>query len=452
VDDPRASGIEPVAFARGLRKPYVEGANDPLLRDALAAMLTAPAARPVLTRAIESAAARNAGAEQRLAAARDVGAAAEKNADVLALQLLAVRLAADVGRTRRAAQLAAHAMTQFPASVAAARLAAETFARREQWNDALDAALAWRDRAGRPDLECETFVAGALLRADRIADAEASLAPHADAALASPAANARFLVLHVLTLVRVGRTNEAQRVLADLVARSAEWRRIPLTLGPEWLGDAAGANAWLAACAPGVREADPGDRLLLARAWAAAWERYRDPAMLAAAKSEFDRLVAAPGCSADALFAAAMLAEQAGERDAAIRTYGAALVRDPGHAGARNNLAMLLAGTGRWQEAVTEATRAAEAAPGNATCLDTLAHALRAGREYARAKAALERAIALEPGNAGWRLNLAELLRESGDDAGMRLAVASVAALETDGADLSDADRVRLETLRATIR
>jgi Tfp pilus assembly protein PilF len=452
LDDPRAADAEAVKFAKGARALYASSVADPRLRESLIAMLDDKAARPALTEALNAVLAGGADPLNRRDTARAVRRLAESDVAVLPLQLLSARLCAASGDVVKAAEIAGRAMTQFPNSVAAARLAAELFSAARRWPEALDAALAWHDRAGPAEVDSEIYVAGAQIQAGRAADAATRLAPRIPAARERPADNERMILLYALALVRSDRAAEAKRLLADLAAKSDAWRTSPLSLGPEWMGDAKSATTWLSIIAENVRESDAAGRLRLARGRAAAWEAFRDPSLLAAAKSGFDALLASPDCPAEAQFAAALLAEQTGDVEGAKRGYRAALQRAPSFAEAHNNLALLLAGGGEWQAAVAEATAATKAAPDNANYLDTLAFALRKGRVFDRAKSSLDAAIRLEPSNPAWRLSMAEALIESDDVAGATRAVAVVDELQTGGQELSAGDRDRLAKVRTAIR
>lgn len=452
LDDAQAAGVEAVQFAKSERALYASTIGDPRLRESLIVMLEDKSARPALKDALKTVAAAAADPSKQRETARAVRVLAEANVSVLALQLLAARLCAASGDVKRAGEIARKAMTRFPNSVPAARLTAELYVQGGRRSEALDAALVWKDRAAAVDLESELFVAGIQLQAGRAEDAASRLAPRVPGALARPSENQKLILVHAMALVRSGRELEATRLLGDLASRSPEWRTLPLALGPEWMGDAAGAKAWLQACAVHVPPDDASGRLLLSRGWAAAWQVYRDPALLAAAQAGFGALVASPDCSAQALFSAAILAKQTGDVATARSRYEAAIKRDPGLSDARNNLATILADSGEWEAAVVEATAAMKTRPGNANYLDTLAYALRKGGKFDQAKARLEAAIQLEPANPAWQLSLAELLLESSDRAGAAQAVSVVEEIQAGGFELSEGDRDRLARVRSGVR
>jgi tetratricopeptide (TPR) repeat protein len=243
----------------------------------------------------------------------------------------------------------------------------------------------------------------------------AGLEPHIAQSLARPDENQGLVLLYAVGLTRSGRSEKAAEVLRKLVERSPRWRSIAAGCDPAWLGDTAGATTWLRMCAALIPDDDVASRVVLARAWGAAWETYRGPELLAQARRVLSSLAASPNPPIDVLVTAATIDQGAGELEAARRGYVAALARDPARIDARNNLAVVLADLGQWQKAEEEATKVVQAAPKVAECLETLSYAQRKGKAFDRARANLAEAIRLEPANPKWAVVLAETLAEAGD-------------------------------------
>lgn len=118
---------------------------------------------------------------------------------------------------------------------------------------------------------------------------------------------------------------------------------------------------------------------------------------------------------ADALFAAAEAAEDAGDRNAAASLYARCLALDPGDAIAAFNRANCLAGEGRAAEAEAEYHRALRSDPGFAEAFFNLACLLAAHGRTGAARRHLQRAVAADPDYADAIYNLAAHAFDAGD-------------------------------------
>jgi tetratricopeptide (TPR) repeat protein len=374
---------------------------------------------------------------------------AQADLRVLPMQLLAASVVASSGDLRRACEIAKRAMIAFPTSAAPARQAAELLAVSGRWEEALDAGLAWRDRAGRLELRPELFVANAMLRSGRALDAANGLELHTRAALADPINNEVLLLTYTTALVRSERVTRATEILNELAAKHERWRTAPLAVTAASLGSPQNVSVWLKACAANIPAGDAHARVLLAQAWAGAWNTYPSPEFLAAAKTALSGVLELPAVPPQAYMVAASVAESEGDLDAAQKHYEAALQRDSSLVVAHNNLAMILADKGRWKEAVEEAGKAAAGAPRSAEIQETVAYAWRKGGELGKARAAIEQAIALDPANPKWRISLAELSCEAGSVDEARALVVRVDEMAETGPVLPTSLRERLERVRA---
>lgn len=449
LDDPHFAQVEPVQSLAALRAVCVAAIPDERLRPLLIAVLTDPSSRTALEEALDRVTAARTDPSKRADTVRAIRTLADANARVLPLQILSATLSAETGDYRGAADVASRAAAVFPDSAEAAFRAFDCLARSGRWDDALNAALKWRDRAPRGDLAPEIAVARVRLRLGRPVDAAAGLEPYADTARARPDATREFLVTYAAALVQAGKGVQASELFRSLAAVSAGWRTAALGLGPQWLGDTRSALEWLRLCASVVPEQDAEGRMQLARAWGAAWEVLKAPEFLTGARSVLTSLVARPDpVSADASLVLGTLLQQAGEVEAAREAYLATLAREPKSTSARNNLAMLLADTGKWEQAVEQAKLAIDVAPQRAQYHDTLAYALRAGRAFEPAIAASEEAVRLDPMNPAWLVGLAETQVAAGETAHALATQDRLRTLEAQGVPFTPGVRARFDRLR----
>jgi tetratricopeptide (TPR) repeat protein len=379
---------------------------------------------------------------------------AQSNPRVLVLQLLTAEVNADLGRLRPACDVADRAMRSFPDSPVAAQASADLLSRSGRWTEAIESAKRWKELSGGVDPQPDLFLARAMLQIDRARDAAAVLEPRCTEALASPEtdANRQILLTCALAMSRGGRAPKAWEMLDALAKRSDAWRAIPVDVQPEWFGSADNAKIWLEACARNVPSDDATARTGLAKAWGAAWERFRTPDLLAGAKRLLAQITAAPDAPAAAHFVSAVLCEREGDRPGAMKEYEAAIARDPRHVAARNNLAMLLADSGKWEAAVEHGERLVAEFPRVPALIDTLAYALRKGRKFDEARKQMERAVDVDPTNPAWRVGLAEVLSESGDRQAAADVLKRVDAMAAAGVVISSNVRARIDSLRTTPR
>ncbi len=114
-----------------------------------------------------------------------------------------------------------------------------------------------------------------------------------------------------------------------------------------------------------------------------------------AARERFEHVLALDAGAAYAHNNLCHAAFMAGEEVRALDECRAALAIDPAFSAARNNLGLIYAAVGRWDEA---AAAFLLATPDEATGRYNLGMALMASREYVRAAEAFEAALALRPG------------------------------------------------------
>ena len=202
-----------------------------------------------------------------------------------------------------------------------------------------------------------------------------------------------------LALASSGRREEAEALLAPLVAA----RDPAAGLAMSWLrrgaGDEAGAFEGLRAFG-----ADPACRERMAEMLLG--ERRNEDAL---------KVLAASG-SAPAPYervAAAVRAHVGGDFRAALEAARQALQQAPGHAAAHNHAARALHNLGRPMEARAALERALELEPAYPEAWHNLGHVLRALGQGDAAAAAFRRALAIAPGYLSAQLNLAITLYEA---------------------------------------
>jgi tetratricopeptide (TPR) repeat protein len=112
----------------------------------------------------------------------------------------------------------------------------------------------------------------------------------------------------------------------------------------------------------------------------------------------------------------AMLQQQQGKIDAAIKSYQSVIKADPKSALAYNNLAWLLSNQKKnYSEAELMALKAVELAPEAAQFQDTLGWIYRANGKLVEARAVMEKAVQLAPDDAGINVHSGIVLKESGE-------------------------------------
>jgi tetratricopeptide (TPR) repeat protein len=448
LDDPRSQGIDVIQHLRSIRDLCDAALADAGLRLLLRSSVEVPSSRAAATEALRLLARDWSDASKRADVARSVRLLAEANVGTLELQLLSADTTALAGDLRSGTDMARRTTLAFPNSALAARQWAELLFRGSRFDEALAAGRTWSDRAPAQERSADEFLGRVLLRLDRPKDAVAALDPHAAAALARPEENEVLLLVRAAALSRGGDRAATTELLTTLASRSERWRTLPLRVGPDWMATGDECQAWLETCAAVVPADDVKARLALAQAWGAAWQRFRTPGLLAGMKSVVTELTARPDASADAHFLAGTAAQLQGDPAAASASYAAALKVQPDHHSARNNLAMVLADGGKWEDAVKEAQTIVRAVPQSAEYLDTLAYAYRKGRKFDEAKARLAEAIHLQPLNPKWRVSLAETLAEAENVKELAEALSELRRMEESGAPFSPELRKRVERLR----
>jgi predicted Zn-dependent protease len=180
---------------------------------------------------------------------------------------------------------------------------------------------------------------------------------------------------------------------------------------------------------------DPGEAgpATKARAWRALAEIDRGSDATQASNDLLEALKLSPETPADTLLAA-LLAEQAGQYDAAQTAYRRLLAKDPKSAPANAGLAHLLIARKQYPEAETFLRAALEEAPDDPALTAQLATVL-AAQDKAEALPLIQKLHDAHPADAAITRMLAEVLAQAGDAAGSdRLYAGLLAASPEDPA------------------
>jgi Flp pilus assembly protein TadD len=141
--------------------------------------------------------------------------------------------------------------------------------------------------------------------------------------------------------------------------------------------------------------------------------------------------------------------QDAGDFEAALAEYRAAIALDPRNAEARSGMGVALLRSGRFDAAGQVFLEALEQDPRNVEVMVNLALSMKARRLLTEARRTLEQAVALDGRNARAHYNLALLHDEAGDRAAAVTHYgAFLANAATSDADLADDVRRRLAVLQ----
>ncbi len=142
----------------------------------------------------------------------------------------------------------------------------------------------------------------------------------------------------------------------------------------------------------------------------------------------------------------------AGDRDAAITEYRAALEIESDYAEAHNNLANELARRGDIEEAIVHFQKALELEPGLAKCRYNLGNGLAGAGRFGEAIEQYKRALATEPDNANVRRHLAAVQSQAELPKRINAARQALHARPRDAALLNAVARVLATNPNASLR
>ena len=343
--------------------------------------------------------------------ARQLSEVSRKHPTFEAGRLLAITALYQTGQAEEAVRQAEAAAQEFSGSAAAARLAAETLLDTQQWSKALLAAEEWRQRDPVNRAQADTLIAIAQGQLGRPERGVETLQPYRSTITSDPGLYPRLTQQYARLSAQAGRVGAARDVLDPLVSEAARWRLMAMDIASTVVNDSNAAAAWMDEVAKAVPEQATAEQTALAHAWWTLGRRTNTDAYVQRAKAVLDADTLAAAGDANMYFLRGMIAESEQDWPAAEDAYRQVFRSDAGSAGARNNLAMVLAQADppQLEEAIGLAQDAIRMDPTQPNYLDTLAFVqARAGR-YDAAADSIRRAIDLEPTNPQWRVRLNEI-------------------------------------------
>lgn len=328
-----------------------------------------------------------------------------------ALQLLAIQSLRAEGRFDESLRRAAVAIERFPESPEPARLAAETYALRGQWSQALIAAEAWTQRSGVNRAAADRLTALIHRKLNRPSQGLSLLEPYRGQITANPAAFPELTREFAILLAATGRDDQARSLLEPLLSQGATWGSAWLETAATAIANTPRAGQWLDAAERAFPEDATDQRLALAQAWVAVGRRDSYQPFIQRGKALAAALAQRDDASAALYFFLGSLAEADRDLDAAESAYRRSIALDPDAVTARNNLAMVLCQQpdANLSEAVALAEKVVELVPSEPNFLDTLAFVYNKAGQHAQAQTAINRAIELDPGNPQWQVRLNEI-------------------------------------------
>jgi Tfp pilus assembly protein PilF len=337
---------------------------------------------------------------------------AQSHPTFLPLQMATVDLLLRRGEHEEALGVCKTASAVFPMSPEPYRAMAYVHRATGASARAADAVREWRSRAAGLPLEPDLFLAAQSPPAEAVA----LLERHVPRALSRGIPD--VLIAWGEAAVRAGERARVETTLRPHLAAQPAARKAFARLAGAIAagGDARTAVLWLES--PELRDLDPVPSDLRVEL-AAAWQFVAEANPASDARRTSARHLEA--LSDDAPLApkdwerVGLVHQANGDVVRAEAAYRRATAAEGGPLVALNNLAMLLAGSGRAAEALPMAKRLVAARPDVAEYRDTLAEVhLRAG-DRPNALAQLEEARRLEPANASWAVGITRTLLDGGD-------------------------------------
>ncbi|MEM9345319.1 MAG: tetratricopeptide repeat protein [Planctomycetota bacterium] len=321
------------------------------------------------------------------------------------------------GRTEQAHELSKKAMVRFPRSAAAARVAALTSFRLQDWPMLLSSANAWAERNPGDRGNADLMRAAAMTRLDRFTTAINTLEPYIQAQIKVDAGNRLLFEYHTYALIKNGESDAAWLELTPHLSTSRQARQIALKRVSEDVEQATTAVDWLKQIASLISN-DAEEQFELASAYFLAGQRLNDDPLIRQADQRMAVLLATPGPHPmQWQYAQGQIAQSLGRLDRAEASYRGVMVAKPDNPLVLNNLALVLAeqGPSSLDEAEQLANRATQLAPEDPNLLDTLAMIQLRRARYDDALKTIEKAIKLDGASPDWRLTQADIYDAKGE-------------------------------------
>lgn len=334
-------------------------------------------------------------------------ALADRYARCLSLQLVAADYLVRSAKLDRAIALCRRASSAFPLRPEPWRSMAYACRALRRHDEARAAAEEWRARTRGVPMECDVFLA----QQEAPREAATRLEPYV--AMAAERGNAELLLLFGEAEIAAGQVEALASRLRPHLERNtivrAAWAELAALLARG--GQASVAASWLReeAAHDGGR-AQPSLRLRRAMAWQAVAEATGSLDDRATSRSLANGIGTNVRLDPQDWVLLGQVREANGDTDLAEQAYREALKASPVPLVAANNLALLLASSGRGLDALPLA-RSAVARRGDVPAYrDTLASVLLSLGDRESALSEYEVCVRLEPGNVQWSLRLVQTL------------------------------------------
>jgi tetratricopeptide (TPR) repeat protein len=365
------------------------------------------------------------------------------------------RAQAAAGDMDAAVRTAGAAFAALPGDARAAQLAALYLAASGRNAQARGVAQRWRELAPSEAIEADIFCAGIDCSEGKFAQASKLLEPWT-AQISTPAAPPERVDLLGLAWAGSGRAEQAIRLLTpdDL---PGPWLLRAFRIGEALASDRTAARGWLTRFEP-VKELAPDAALAAAQAWYKLAEHGRSAEDIQRVTRYAGLAVSAPLLRVSALALSASAYELAGDTQAAIRDYRAALESVPDDWTLLNNLAYALALQSGSEEAVTIASKAMEIAkrlnlPASVrkSLYETLGYAQLRATHFTEAELAYEAGLKLDPTSVDLLVGLAETKIALGKASEAAAVLGQLDARRLPSEALTPAMRTRLDAARQAL-
>jgi tetratricopeptide (TPR) repeat protein len=275
-----------------------------------------------------------------------------------------------------AVRLISRGRAQSPDDPRIARTAVDVYRTLERWTEALAAAAAWKEHAGRPTPEADLAIAEARLALHDYRGGLAAIGPWVQGAVTDPASPQALAVLRLQgrLLIAADREADARAFLEPLLKDSPSVRtKVWLACAGEDVRDANSAGAWVDHVRQFAAKDETEEQLAVAGALVTLAERFPGEAtsILTQAKGVVEGLTVSPATGTAAAWEAlGVITHRLGQAATARGHYERALALDGARKACLNNLAMILVDSDSGA-ALQLATQAVEVSP-DADSLQTL--------------------------------------------------------------------------------
>ena len=367
----------------------------------------------------------------------------------LPLWIYLIQCDLNANRFPEAMSAAIQAAGQFPAAPEPQQLYVTLLVNQNppRWQEVLTAAQKWRERSLSHPILADIKIAEAFIMLKQPADALRQLEPYARNAQSAPNAYQAVLPLYAQASQAAGHTGTAA-LMEPLLSQGPRGRQAWMSFAVRNL-DAPEAAAWLDRVQTQIPPEATAERVMLAGAWASLAIDRQYPPGFEKSLAILEPLAAQTDAQERFVLACAVTEEQAGHIGDAEAHYRQALKLTPGDVIAINNLAMLLARSGKnLEEAISLVQSALKLRPDVPSLYDTQAFVQGKMREYDKAVESAHKAIGMQPQNVQYRVTLAQLLLDSGNRDAAVQARARLEAQHPDPASESPDLKQQIRLLR----